>query len=160
MIWSSWISRLSAILILRYSPSKKTTSFVSYCFSKPTFTHISGSKCPILMGFSPKYTLCDVVEDHAEISELNVTDLRQILLDHITYIAHKHYAPKGICWCKNLNVFEEKWGMRLWITKWTFKLLNMLISSFDTWLGIHHFVLLSWFPNRVPLSIAALTQYH
>ena len=22
--------------------------------------------------------------------------------------------------CKNLNCFEEKWGMRLWITKWAF----------------------------------------
>ena len=41
------------ILILRYSPSKEAT-FVSYCFSKPTFTHISGSTCPILMGFSAK----------------------------------------------------------------------------------------------------------
>ncbi len=45
-------ARLSAILILRYSPSKGTTSFISYCFSKPTFTHISGSTCSILMGFS------------------------------------------------------------------------------------------------------------
>ncbi len=60
MIWSRWISRLSAILILRYSPTKKTTSFVSYCFSKPTFTHISGTKCPILIGFSAKCSFCDV----------------------------------------------------------------------------------------------------
>ena len=37
VIWSSWISRLSPILIWRYSPSKKTSSLVSYCFSKHTF---------------------------------------------------------------------------------------------------------------------------
>ncbi len=59
VIWSSWISLLLAILVLRYGPSKKTT-FVSYCFSQPTFTHISGTKCPILMGFSAKCSLCDV----------------------------------------------------------------------------------------------------
>ena len=61
VIWSSWISRLSEILIFRYSPSKEATSFVSYCFSHPTFTHISGSKCPILMEFSAKCSLRGVV---------------------------------------------------------------------------------------------------
>ena len=61
VIWSSWITRLSAILILRYSSSKKTTSFVFYCFSKPTFTHISGNKCLSLMVFSAKCSLCNVV---------------------------------------------------------------------------------------------------
>ncbi len=45
----------------RYSPSKKITSFVSYCFSQPTFTHISGTKWPIFMGFSAKCSVCDVV---------------------------------------------------------------------------------------------------
>ncbi len=48
------------------SPSKKPTSFVLYCFSNPTFTHISGIKCPILMGFSAKCTLRDVVKDHID----------------------------------------------------------------------------------------------
>ncbi len=92
-IWSSWISRLLAILILRYSLSKKTSFVVSYCFSKPTFTHISRTECPILMEFSAKCSLCDVVLDYAEHSKLNVTALRLILLDHVTYsktcITHK-----------------------------------------------------------------------
>ena len=61
MQWSSWISRLLAILITRYSPSKRTTTFVSYCVLKPTFTHISACKCPILMGFSANCSSCDVV---------------------------------------------------------------------------------------------------
>ncbi len=37
------------------------------------------------MGFSAKCTLCDVAEDHVENSKLNVTDLRLILRDHITF---------------------------------------------------------------------------
>ena len=61
VIWSSWTSHLSALLIVRYSLSKKTASFVSYCFSKPTFTHISRTNCPIFMGFSANVALCDVV---------------------------------------------------------------------------------------------------
>ncbi len=96
VIWSNWISRLSAILILRCIPSKKTTSFVSYYFSKPTFTHISGTKCPILMGFSAKCSLCTVVKDHAENSKLNVTDLRLILLNHITYMHVLHITSHRV----------------------------------------------------------------
>ena len=107
VIWSSWISHLSAILILRYSPSKETTSFGSYCFSKPTFTNISESTCPILMGFSAKWSLCNVLHDYVENSKLNFTDFRLILFDHITYAGYiaciwrSHYSMSDnvhICW--------------------------------------------------------------
>ncbi len=100
MIWSSWISRLLAILIARYSQLKRTTSFVSYCFSWPTFTHISGTKCPILRGFSAKCSLYDVVWDHVENSKLNVTGLRLILLNPITYATciYLGYQDKQAKW--------------------------------------------------------------
>ncbi len=104
VIWSSWISHLSAILILRYSPSKETTSFGSYCFSKPTFTHISESTCPILMGFSAKWSLCNVLHDYVENSKLNFTDFRLILLDHITIIKL----------CDNYSISRFVWKLKLW----------------------------------------------
>ncbi len=43
------------------------------------------SDCDV-MGFSAKCSLYEVVKDHAESSKLNVTDLRLILLDHITIV--------------------------------------------------------------------------
>ncbi len=63
VIWSSWISCLLPILIV-LSPSKKITIFVSYCFSKPTFTHIFGTKCPILMGYSAKFSSVQFIYFH------------------------------------------------------------------------------------------------
>ncbi len=53
-------SHLLIILTVRYSSSEKTASFVSYCLSKPTFTHILGTKGWILMKFSAKWSLCNV----------------------------------------------------------------------------------------------------
>ena len=47
------------------------------------------------------------------------------------YFAHKLCVGqhKGFCWCKNLNFFGEKLGMRLWIMKWTFKVYFVLKVS-------------------------------
>ena len=55
-------------------------------FSKPVFTHISVTKCSILMGFLATCSLCDVVSDHVENSNLNVSNFRLILLEHITNV--------------------------------------------------------------------------
>ncbi len=131
MIWSSWISHLLAILILRYSPSKKATSFVSYCFSKPTFTHISGTKCPILLRFSAKCDLCDVLYDHVENSKLNVTDLRLILLDHITYTC------KCTFWRRCKGNFQQE-----------------CISSYHTTIGYHTNIIgIQWHTQNLKLEI-------
>ena len=40
------------------------------------------------------------------------------------YFAHKHHEPEDFCWCENLNFLGENGGMRLWITKWTFKAMG------------------------------------
>ena len=96
VIWSSWISRMSAILIVRYSPSKKTTYFVFYCFSKPTFTHISGTNVRFWWGFQQNVAYV-----------MNITHLTLILLDHITiYDARASEIQK----CKDLpNRLCQNW---------------------------------------------------
>ncbi len=43
--------------------------------------------------------------------------------------------------CKNLNFFGEKWGMRLWITKWTFKAISDKASASQTFTGDYIFFL-------------------
>ena len=64
------------------------------------------------MGFSAKCRLCDVVQDHAENSKLNATNLRLILLDHHMIFYHNSTqctvpqvtVPQCSSWCSDGNL--------------------------------------------------------
>ncbi len=113
VIWSSWISRLSAILILRYSPSKKTLSFVSYCFWKPSLTHISGTMSDFDGVFSKiKLMWCTYTLRN---SKLNVTDLQKCKTD-FTWSYHKW----TLCNCKVYDPFFAKYVKIYSATWWLF----------------------------------------
>ncbi len=46
------------------------------------------------------------------------------------YFPHKYYVPEGFYWYKNLTLFffgESGW-MKLWITKWDFKLYRKNVT--------------------------------
>ncbi len=44
---------------------------------------------------------------------------------NMKHFEHKYHVPKGFYMClkkfKKINFCGEKWGMRMWIMKWTFK---------------------------------------
>jgi len=48
------MSRLSGILILRYSQTKGKISYGFYCFENPSSASLEVIKCPIVPGFSAK----------------------------------------------------------------------------------------------------------
>ena len=61
--WSSWMSRMSGILILRYNQLKYEIPFVPYCFQLDKIVYIFGHISPILMGFSAKQNKNLIVPD-------------------------------------------------------------------------------------------------
>ena len=65
---------MSLILILSYRLKQMTYSYVLHCFEIQRFTHISGTRCRIVMGSGSKCMSLNGQADYIENSKLNIAD--------------------------------------------------------------------------------------
>ena len=93
MTWPRGMSRMSLILILSYRLKQMTYSYVLQCFEIQRITHISWTRCRIVMGYGSQCRIWYVQVDHIENSKLDIADKWLISLDHVTYLSFNHYFP-------------------------------------------------------------------
>ena len=85
--WSSGMSRLSGLLILRYIQLWYENPFVSYCFQLDKIVYIFGIISPILMGFSAKQSSRSAFT--TELKKLKFDSAR--LKTHFAWLHHVWY---------------------------------------------------------------------
>ena len=79
--WSSKISWNSQILIIRYSQTKQIISLFPIVFCNPSTARIFGTTWTFSVGSVLKLSFANVIYNQSEKLNLNLTDLRLILLD-------------------------------------------------------------------------------
>ena len=105
--WSSRMSRMSGISILRHIQLWYETPFVSYCFQLVKIVYIFGTASPILMRISANQSSLNAFTNKLQNSNLIVPDIRLISLDCITYLNRDppdQFIRYRTCWVSLLKL--------------------------------------------------------